>query len=555
MIEITKNFIHDIIDADLEADRCGNVIRTRFPPEPNGYLHIGHAKSICLNFSTAMKYGGYCHMRFDDTNPAKEEDEFIESILADVSWLGFSWGDNLFFASSYFEQLYGYAVELIKKGLAYVCDLTADEMRAYRGTLTVAGTPSPYRERSVEENLRLFADMRAGKFPDGHCTLRAKIDMASPNFNMRDPAIYRIQRSHHPRTGNDWCIYPMYDFAHPLSDAIEGITHSVCTLEFENHRPLYAWVLDNTSIECVCKQYEFARLNITNTVMSKRKLRRLVEEGFVNGWDDPRMPTISGLRRRGYTPESIRDFCDRIGVARANSMVEYSLLEHCIRDDINAKVDRVMTVLDPIKLVITNYEAGASEELFIPKHPDFPERGDRKANFGRELYIEREDFMIDPPKKYFRLKPEGEVRLKGAYIITCHDYITNEAGEVVEIHCTYDPETKSGTGCTKKVKGTIHWVNATTAEKITVNLYDNLFLQANPDDVEEGVDFTDTINPDSFSATTAYLEEAYADLAIGDRVQFLRHGYFIKDKDSTEAGAVFNRIVSLKDSWSKIKNK
>lgn len=546
------NFIQAAINEDLLNNRFGQRVHTRFPPEPNGYLHIGHAKSICLNFGTAAAYQGLCNLRFDDTNPAKEETEFIESIKEDIHWLGFDWEERLFFASDYFEKIYQCAVELIEKGLAYVCHLTPEEMRQYRGTPTEPGK-SPYRDRSIEENLALFADMRAGKFADGECTLRAKIDMASPNFNMRDPVIYRIQRSEHHRTGNAWCIYPMYDFAHPISDALEGITHSICTLEFEIHRPLYDWVLDHVSIPCHSRQIEFARLNITGFVMSKRRLRRLVEEGFVQGWDDPRMPTISGLRRRGYTPSAIRDFCERIGVAKSNSIVEYSLLEHCIREDLDPHAYRVMTVLDPIKVVLTNYPAEQTEQLPADNNPQCPEQGKRLLPFSKELYIEREDFMEDPPKKYHRLTPGGEVRLKHAYIIRCEEVVKDADGNIVELHCTYDPSSKSGQDTSgKKVKGTIHWVDAAQGVDVEVRLYDRLFSVDNPEDVPEGVDFTSNLNPDSLKVVHAKAEPSLAMAMAWERFQFLRHGFFMVDPDSTTDHLIFNRIVSLKDSWAKI---
>ena len=440
--EMAGNFIHDIIDDDLAAERLTKGVHTRFPPEPNGYLHIGHAKSICLNFGTAKKYKGLCNLRFDDTNPSREETEFINSIKQDVRWLGFDWQNRLYFASDYFQTIYECAVQLIKAGKAYICELIAEQMREYRGNINVAGT-SPYRDRPIEESLRIFEEMKAGKYKDGTYTLRAKIDLASPNFVMRDPVIYRIQHSYHQRTENEWCIYPMYDFAHPISDAIEGITHSICTLEFENHRPLYDWVLDNLSFEARPRQIEFARLNLTHTVMSKRKLRRLVEEGYVNDWDDPRMPTISGLRRRGYTPEAIKDFCDRIGVAKSNSTVDINLLEHCIREDLNKRADRIMAVLQPLKVVITNYPEGKKEWMILENNPEDAGRGKRQLAFSREIYIEATDFMEDAPKKFFRLRPEGEVRLKGAYIIKCEEVIKDALGNVVELHCTYDPKPKA----------------------------------------------------------------------------------------------------------------
>ena len=542
------NFIHDEIVADTKEGHC-DAVHTRFPPEPNGYLHIGHAKSICLNFGTAKKFGGVCNLRFDDTNPSKEEEEFMDSIKADVRWLGFDWQDNLFFASDYFEKMYEYAVELIKAGKAYICELSADQMREYRGSIGVPAV-SPHRDRPIEESLRIFEEMRAGKYADGEYTLRAKIDLASPNFVMRDPVIYRIQHSHHNRTGDDWCIYPMYDFAHPISDSLEGISHSICTMEFEIHRPLYEWVIENTSCPTKSRQIEFARLNLTHTVMSKRFLRRLVEEGHVNGWDDPRMPTISGLRRRGYTPESIRDFCDRIGVAKAESTVDTALLEHCLREDLNARADRVMCVLDPLKVVITNFPEGENEMMAIENNPEKPERGKRLLPFGRELYIERSDFMEEPPKKFFRLSPGAEVRLKSAYIIKCEEVVKDEAGNIVELRCTYDPETKSGGTSTKKVKATIHWVNANECRNAEVRLYDYLFTADDPYDVPEGSDFIDNLNPDSVQVMAdARIESLYP--LPGERFQFLRHGYFVVDPDTENDRFVFNRIVSLKGGFKK----
>ncbi|MFZ5643709.1 MAG: glutamine--tRNA ligase/YqeY domain fusion protein [Bacillota bacterium] len=548
------NFIQDIITEDLKMKKNDGRVHTRFPPEPNGYLHIGHAKSICLNFGIAARNGGLCNLRFDDTNPSKEEVEYVESIQEDVKWLGFDWDDRMFYASDYFEEMYQYAIQLIRDGKAYVCDLSPDQIREYRGTLTQPGKESPCRRRSVEENLNLFERMRAGEFKDGQCVLRAKIDMASPNLNMRDPVIYRIQRSSHHRTGDKWCIYPMYDYAHPISDAIEGITHSICTLEFEDHRPLYDWVINNLDVKCQPQQIEFARLNLTYTVMSKRKLRLLVEKNYVSGWDDPRMPTISGLRRRGYTPEAIRDFCDRIGIAKANSLVDIAMLEHCIREDLNSRAPRVMTVLRPLKLIIDNYPENRVEELEAEINPENPEMGTRKIPFSREVYIERDDFMEDPPKKFFRLSPGREVRLKHAYIIKCESVVRDEkTGEITEIHCTYDPETKSGMSQdVRKVKGTLHWVSAAHATKAEVRLYNHLFTRENPEDVEEG-DFTSGINPNSLEVLDSCLvEPGLAGAKPGDRYQFLRHGYFIVDRDSAGGSLVFNRIVSLKDSWAKI---
>jgi glutaminyl-tRNA synthetase len=557
---LPSNFIQNIINEDIEKNTYGGRVHTRFPPEPNGYLHIGHAKSICLNFGLAAQYGGLCNLRFDDTNPSKEDIEYVESIKKDVKWLGFDWEDREYYASDYFEQLYEYAVQLIKAGKAYVCDLSPEEIREYRGTLTEPGKESPYRNRPVEENLDLFERMRAGEFKDGSRVLRAKIDMASPNLNMRDPVLYRILRATHHRTGDKWCIYPMYDYAHPLSDAIEGVTHSICTLEFEDHRPLYEWVLDSLNIVNPPKQIEFARLNLTNTVMSKRKLRQLVEEGYVDGWDDPRMPTISGLRRRGYTPEAIRDFCERIGVAKSNSVVDIALLEHCIREDLNRKAPRVMAVLRPLKVVITNYPEGKTEYVEAENNPEDPDAGMRKLPFSRELYIEREDFAENPPKKFFRLAPGREVRLKHAYIIKCEDVIKDEkTGEILELHCTYDPDTISGGPASgRKVKGTLHWVSAAHAIDAEVRLYDRLLLDDSMCGEEDGSDFISQINPNSLEVlTSSKLEPTLAGAKPGSRYQFLRQGYFCVDTvNSTEDSLVFNRIVSLKDTWAKInKNK
>ncbi|HOV80280.1 MAG TPA: glutamine--tRNA ligase/YqeY domain fusion protein [Bacillota bacterium] len=549
--ELSANFIHNIINQDLETNKYGGRVHTRFPPEPNGYLHIGHAKSICLNFGTAEKYGGLCNLRFDDTNPAKEEVEYVQSIMRDVRWLGFDWGDRLYYASDFFEQMYEYAEQLIKAGKAYVCDLSPEEIREYRGTLTEPGRESPYRNRSVEENLDLFRRMRAGEFPDGSRVLRAKIDMASGNLNMRDPVIYRIMHAEHHRTGDRWCIYPMYDYAHPISDSIEGVTHSICTCEFEDHRPLYDWVLDELGIYHP-QQIEFARLNLNYTVMSKRKLRQLVEQGYVGGWDDPRMPTISGLRRRGYTPEAIRDFCERIGVAKCESVVDIALLEHCIREDLNLKAPRVMAVLRPLKVVIENYPEDRVEELEGELNPENPALGSRRIPFSREIYIERDDFMENPPKKFFRLSPGSEVRLKHAYIIKCVRVIRDEkTGEVIELRCTFDPETRSGLPGARKVKGTLHWVSAQHAVKAEVRLYENLFTKENPDEEE---DFKSCINPDSLKVLdSCLLEPGLADAEPGARYQFIRHGYFCADLvDSKKGAPVFNRIVPLKDSWAKI---
>lgn len=550
----SSNFIHNNIDEDLEKGKYPEGIHTRFPPEPNGYLHIGHAKSICLNFGTALKYNGLCNLRFDDTNPTKEDTEYVESIKEDVKWLGFNWKENLFFASDYFDKLYDYAVILIKKGLAYIDDSTSEEIKAMRGTLTEKGVESPYRNRSIEENLKLFTEMKEGKYADGEKVLRAKIDMASPNITMRDPVIYRISHTHHHNTGDKWCIYPMYDFAHPLSDAIEGISHSICTLEFEDHRPLYDWLLDKLDFDPNTRprQMEFARLNITKMVMSKRKLRLLVEKGVVSGWDDPRMPTISGLRRRGYTPFALRDFCERIGIAKANSTVDIKMLEHCIREDLNNKAQRVMAVLDPLKVVITNYEEGKEEMLQCENLPNSDSK--HLMPFSREIYIEREDFMEDAPKKFFRLKPDGEVRLKNAYIIKCEKVIKDDEGNILELHCTYDKDSKTG-GKTagRKIKGTIHWVNKSTALTGSVRLYDYL-LKDEEDWV--GDDFMENLNENSLiTLDNCKFEPSLMWAAPGSKFQFLRLGYFCLDKDSTKNHLVFNRVVSLKDSWAKINNK
>ena len=548
---LEANFIQNIINDDLSTNKYNGRVHTRFPPEPNGYLHIGHAKSICLNFGIAVRNGGITNLRFDDTNPAKEEVEYVDSIKEDVRWLGFDWDDRMFYASDYFDQLYEYAVQLIKAGKAYVCDLSAEETKEYRGTLTEPGKESPSRNRSVEENLDLFERMRAGEFPDGARVLRAKIDMASPNLNMRDPVLYRILRATHHRTGDKWLIYPMYDYAHPISDSLEGITHSICTLEFEAHRPLYDWTLNTLGIYH-SQQIEFARLNLTYMVMSKRKLRMLVEQGIVSGWDDPRMPTISGLRRRGYTPESMRDFCDRIGVAKSNSIVDIAMLEHCIREDLNFSVPRVMGVLRPLKLVIDNYPQGQVEELEAEYNPENLSLGSRKLLFSRELYIEQEDFMENPPKKFFRLSPGQEVRLKNAYIIRCERVVKDESGVVLEVHCTYDPETRSGSSASsRKVKGTLHWVSAGHSIQAEVRLYEHLFLKENPD---EEKDFMSCINPDSLERlTSCRLEQSLAGAVPGSHYQFLRNGFFCVDTvDSTKTTPVFNRIVSLKDTWAKI---
>ena len=549
-----SHFIRDIIEEHNHSNRFDGKVITRFPPEPNGYLHIGHAKAIAIDFGMAQEFGGRCHLRFDDTNPTKEEQEYVDAIMDDIRWLGFDWGKHLYFASDYFERLYEFAVQLIKTGKAYVDDLSADATRELRGTLTEGGKASPYRNRSVEENLDLFARMRAGEFPDGSKTLRAKIDMASPNINLRDPVMYRIRQAEHHRTGNKWCIYPMYDWAHGQSDSIEGITHSLCSLEYEDHRPLYDWYLNQLGIHHP-QQIEFARLNLTYTLMSKRRLLTLVEKGLVNGWDDPRMPTLAGLRRRGYTPEAIRDFCDRIGVAKSNSTVDIALLEHCLREDLNKRAPRVMAVLRPLKLVIENYPEGQVEELEAVNNPEDPNAGTRKVPFARELYIEHEDFREEPPKKYFRLFPGNEVRLRYAYVIKCTGLVKNQNGEITEVRCTYDPTTKSGSGVEgKKVKGTIHWVSAAQAVPAEVRLYDHLFNKPNPDDFAEGQDFTVNLNPNSLETLLACrLEPSLTNAVPGNRFQFERHGYFIADaKDSSTAHLVFNRTVTLRDSWAKI---
>ncbi len=544
----SKNFIEEQIEADLQARRdAGETdprVKTRFPPEPNGYLHIGHAKALCIDFGMAEQYGGSCNLRFDDTNPTKEDVEYIEAIQADIRWLGFQW-DQIRFGSSYFDQCYELAVKLIKKGVAYVDDLSAEEMRLYRGTLTEPGKNSPWRGRSVGENLDLFERMKNGEFPDGSHTLRAKIDMASPNMNLRDPALYRILHIPHHQTGDRWCIYPMYDFAHPIEDAIEGITHSLCSLEFEAHRPLYNWVVEQCEFSEKPRQIEFARLNLTNTIMSKRYLRRLVEEGHVSGWDDPRMPTLCGLRRRGYTPASIRDFLDRIGVAKADSVVETAMLEHCVREDLNAHAARYMAIIDPLRVVVDNWEAGRDEDITLENNPNDEQAGTHTAPFGRELYIERGDFAVEPPKKFFRLKPDGEVRLKGAYIVRCVGYDTDAEGNVTCVHVTYDPETKSGL-CERKVKGTLHWVSAERAVKAEFRLYEPLLLEAEAGDER---DFIDRLNADSLVVKQGFAEPALAGAAVGDRFQFLRVGYFCADPDSAAGAPVFNRVVGLKDSY------
>ena len=553
-----KDFIREIIIEDLKSGKVKEVV-TRFPPEPNGYLHIGHAKSICLNFGIAVEFGGRCHLRFDDTNPVKEDVEYIESIKRDVKWLGFDWGEHLYYASDYFDKFYEYAVQLIKDGKAYVDSLSTQEIKEYRGTLTEPGKNSPYRDRSVEENLKLFEKMRKGEFEEGECVLRAKIDMASPNLNMRDPVIYRIKKASHHRSGDKWCIYPMYDFAHPLSDAIEGITHSLCTLEFEDHRPLYNWFIENLPVPAKPKQIEFARLNLTYTVMSKRKLSKLVELGIVNGWDDPRMPTISGLRRRGYTPEAIRDFSNRIGVAKSNSIVDINLLEHCLREDLNKRAQRAMVVLKPLRVTIENYPEGQVEYLEAENNPEDPSMGKRKIPFSRTLYIEESDFKLDPPPKYFRLAPGIEVRLKYAYYIKFKDLIKNkDTGEIEEIICTYDPESKGGwTNDGRKVRGTLHWVSAEFAVPLEVRLYDRLFTRENPDDSKDGKTFLDFINPNSLEVIEGALgEPMLKDVKPGQIFQFLRTGYFCVDPDTEKLNKpVFNRTVTLKDTWAKIEKK
>ncbi len=553
-VNLLPNFIHNIIDSDLKDGKYADGIHTRFPPEPNGYLHIGHAKSICINFGTAQKYNGLCNLRFDDTNPTKEDVEYVDSIQEDIKWLGFSWDDRMFYASDYFDKLYGFAVELIKRGKAYVCDLTADQIREYRGTLTEPGKESPYRNRSIEESIDLFNRMKNGEFADGERVLRAKIDMSSPNITMRDPVIYRISHTIHHRTGDKWCIYPMYDFAHPLSDAIEHVTHSICTLEFEEHRPFYNWLLESLDFDPATrpKQIEFARLNLTHTVMSKRKLRQLVEGGYVSGWDDPRMPTISGFRRRGYTPESIRDFCEQIGVAKSNSLVDIAMLEHCVREDLNKKADRIMAVLHPLKVIITNFPENKSEYLLAENRP----KGDstRYVPFSKEIYIEQEDFMEEAPKKFFRLKPGGEVRLKYAYIIKCDEVIKDNDGNVTELHCSYDPESKQG-GATagRKIKGTLHWVSAAKALTAEVRLYDYLLKS---DEEENQKEFIDALNPESLTVLSdCKIEPSAAWAAQGTKYQFLRQGYFCVDKDSQKDHLVFNRIVNLRDTWAKVAGK
>jgi glutaminyl-tRNA synthetase len=547
------DFIRAIIAEDIKTNKYDGRVHTRFPPEPNGYLHIGHAKAFCLNFSLAAENpGGKCNLRFDDTNPVKEEQEYVDSIMEDIRWVGWDWQDRLYFASDYFGQMYQYAVQLINAGKAYVCDLSAEETREYRGTLTKPGKDSPYRNRSVEENLDLFERMRKGQFPDGSRCLKAKIDMSSPNVNMRDPVMYRILRAEHHRTGNDWCIYPMYDWAHGLEDSIEGITHSLCSLEFENHRPLYDWYLDQLGVYHP-KQREFARLNLTYTVMSKRKLRRLVEESCVNGWDDPRMPTIAGLRRRGYSPHSIREFCRKIGIAKTDSTIDLALLEHCVREDLNQTSHRVMAVLDPLKVIIDNYPQNSIEQLEAINNPQDPEAGTRKVPFTKELYIERDDFMEEPPKKFFRLAPGREVRLRYAYFVTCTDVVKDDNGNIKELHCTYDPATKGGDAPDgRKVKSTLHWVSAAESLNAEVRLYDKLFISENPE-AAEAKDFINNINPGSLKVlSNCCVEKSLKDTKPLDRFQFERLGYFCTDTDSTADKLVFNRTVSLRDTWARI---
>ena len=554
-VKESTDFIRAKIMADNASGRFNGKVHTRFPPEPNGYLHLGHAKSICLNFGVAKEFNGLCNLRFDDTNPTKEDTEYVESIREDVRWLGGDWGDREFYASNYFDKLYEYAEQLIKMGKAYVDDLSADEIREYRGTLTQPGRESPYRNRSVEENLDLFRRMRAGEFADGTHVLRAKIDMASPNLVMRDPTLYRIRHATHHRTGDKWCIYPMYDFTHPLSDSIEGITHSLCTLEFVNNRELYNWVLETLNVYHP-EQTEFARLNLTYTVLSKRKLIQLVKEGYVKGWDDPRMPTLSALRRRGVPPEANRDFCQRIGMAKSEAVVEYGLLEFCIREYLNAHAPRWMAVLNPVRLVIDNYPEDQEDVFEMPLYPDDDSFGSRKVPFTRELYIDRDDFRLDPPKKYYRLAPGQEVRLRYAYFVTCTDVVKDAEGNVQEIHCTYDPASRGGNSPDgRKVKGTIHWVSAKYALPAEVRLYEQLFSVADPNNVPEGKTFLDYINPDSLRTVSARLEPAMAQIRTGETVQFERVGYFCKDRDSTDELPVFNRTVTLRDTWAKIEKK
>ena len=550
------DFVRTIVAEDIKSNKWQNRIATRFPPEPNGYLHIGHAKSICLNFGIAEEFGGTCNLRFDDTNPVKEEDEYINSIVEDVKWLGFDWGEQIYYASDYFAQMYEYAVELIKAGKAYVCDLNGEQIRQYRGTLKTAGKNSPHRDRSIEENLALFEKMKNGEFADGSKTLRAKIDMAHPNLNMRDAVMYRILHAAHHRSGDKWCIYPTYDWAHGLEDSIEKITHSICTLEFENHRPLYDWFLDELKIHHP-QQIEFARLNLTYTIMSKRKLLKLVEGDFVNAWDDPRMPTICGLKRRGYSPEAIRNFCKTIGVAKFNSTIDMALLEHCLREDLNKTSARVMAVLNPLKVVIDNYPRDEIEQLDAINNPEDETAGTRKVPFSKEIYIERDDFMEEPPRKFFRLAPGREVRLRYAYFITCNSVVKDANGEITELHCSYDPATKGGDAPDgRKVKSTLHWVCAKSAVEAKVRLYETLFTRENPDKTEEGQDFTANLNPESLKELAGCkVELSLADAKSGQRFQFERLGYFCVDSDSSEDGMVFNRTATLRDKWKKIQKK
>ena len=560
MQEIDSNksldFIREIVAKDIKNNKNDGKVATRFPPEPNGYLHIGHAKAICLDFNIASEYNGKCHLRMDDTNPETEDIKYVESIKEDVKWLGFDWGENFYFASDYYDKFYEYAVQLIKDGKSYVCNLSEEEIREYRGTVTSQGKESPYRNRTVEENLDLFEKMKNGEFEDGHCVLRAKIDMASPNMKMRDPLLYRIKHANHYRTEDKWIIYPMYDFAHPLSDSIEGITHSFCTLEFENNRELYDWYINNIDVKCHPQQIEFARLNLSYSIMSKRKLLELVEDKCVSGWDDPRMPTISGLRRRGYTAESIRNFCDRIGVAKTESMIDMALLEHCIREELNKTAPRVMAVLKPLKVIIDNYPEGQTEELEAINNPEDPSAGSRKVPFSRVLYIEQDDFREDPPKKFYRLAPGREVRLRYAYFVTCKNVVKDErTGEIIELHCSYDPNTKGGTSPDgRKIKSTIHWVSADHAIDAEVRIYDNLFTKENPSAAEEGKNFKDYLNPNSLEVlTSCRVEPSLKNSKAGGRYQFERLGYFFVDPiDYSDENLVFNRTVTLKDTWAKI---
>ena len=551
-VEESTDFIRDIVAEDLQSGKHAHIV-TRFPPEPNGYLHIGHAKAICLDFGVAMENGGQCHLRFDDTNPEKEEQEYVDAIIDDVHWLGFDWGEHLYYASDYFEQMFAYAVALIASGKAYVCELGADEFKSYRGVPSRPGKASPWRDRPVAENLDLFNRMRGGEFPEGRYVLRAKIDMDSPNIHMRDPALYRIKHAAHHRSGDAWCIYPTYDFAHCLEDSIEGVTHSLCTLEFEVHRPLYDWILETLDVTR-SRQIEFARLNLTYTVMSKRKLLELVKGGYVDGWDDPRMPTLGGLRRRGYTPEAIRRFCRTVGITKVESLTDLALLEHGIRDELNRSAPRAMGVLDPVKLVIDNYPADGEETLAAVNNPEDPAAGMRAVPFSRELYIEREDFMEDPPRKFYRLAPGREIRLRYAYFVTCTGVVKDAAGEIAEIHCTYDPATRGGDAPDgRKVKSTIHWVSARHAVPADVRLYDRLFTRERPEDVAEGEDFKDSLNPESLTVVSARVEPSLRDAAAGARYQFERKGYFCVDgKDAVPGAPVFNRIVPLRDTWAKI---